>query len=172
MSQTDPTTAKPAGELDEQELANSTILVVDDNGQNLELLQAYLEALPCRIVTARDGLEALSAVESAKPDLILLDVMMPKMSGYEVCKKLKADPATRSIPILMVTALNELTDIERGVESGTDDFLTKPVKKLELLTRVKSLLRVRHLKRELDRTLAYIEKVSPGGDADGGAKQG
>jgi len=151
--------AEPAGELSETDLRNSTILVVDDNAQNLELLQAYLESLPCTILTASDGLRALEIVERTPPDVILLDVMMPRMSGFEVCKKLKADPATRSIPIIMVTALNELGDIERGVESGTDDFLTKPVKKLELLTRVKSLLRVRHLKRELDRTVAYIEQV-------------
>lgn len=85
--------------------------------------------------------------------------MMPRMSGFEVCRKLKEDPATRSIPIMMVTALNELGDIERGVESGTDDFVTKPVNKLELLTRVKSLLKVRHLKRELDRTVAYLQDL-------------
>ncbi|MEX2672111.1 MAG: response regulator [Phycisphaeraceae bacterium] len=140
-----------AGEID---LTDSTILIVDDNQQNLELLQAYLEGLPCRIVTATDGLEALAAVEREEPDVILLDVMMPRMSGFEVCKKLKSDPATRAIPIIMVTALNELGDVERGVESGTDDFVSKPVKKLELVTRVKSLLRFRHLKRELNRTLA------------------
>ncbi len=141
-------------ELTEEVLRHSTILVVDDNPQNLELLQAYLEVLPWKIQTATDGLEALAAIERSQPDLVLLDVMMPKMSGFEVCKKLKGDPATRSIPIIMVTALNELGDIERGVESGTDDFLTKPVKKLELITRIKSLLRVRHLKRELDRARA------------------
>ncbi len=150
--------ARP-GEAAETELRDSTILIVDDNAQNLELLQAYLETLPCRLVTATDGIEALSAVAEHKPDLVLLDVMMPRMSGFEVCQKLKSDPATRSIPVIMVTALNEIGDIERGVESGTDDFLTKPVKKLELITRVKSLLRVRHLKRELDRTLAYLERV-------------
>ncbi|MHB1156037.1 MAG: response regulator [Phycisphaerales bacterium] len=150
--------AKPS-EPTEADLAQSVILVVDDNQQNLELLQAYLDDLPCTILTAADGLEAMAAVERNSIDLILLDVMMPRMSGFEVCKKLKASPATRSIPIIMVTALNELGDIERGVESGTDDFLSKPVKKLELVTRVKSLLRVRHLKRELDRTLAYIQRM-------------
>ncbi|MFQ6048339.1 MAG: response regulator, partial [Phycisphaerae bacterium] len=96
------------------------------------------------------------------PDLILLDIMMPKMSGFEVCKRLKCDPATRDIPIVMVTALNELGDIERGVECGTDDFLTKPVNRLELITRVKSLLRVRHLKSELERALAYLEEIEAG----------
>lgn len=144
------------------DLSESTILIVDDNEQNVELLQAYLEVLPCRIVTAHDGLEAIRMIEDPAqptPDLILLDVMMPRMSGFEVCRKLKDDPATRAIPIMMVTALNELGDIERGVESGTDDFVTKPVNKLELITRVKSLLRVRHLKRELDRTEAYIRDI-------------
>lgn len=147
------------GDAVEPDLSDSTVLIVDDNQQNRELLQAYLEVLPCRIITAGDGLEALAMIEQQAPDLILLDVMMPRMSGFEVCQKLKTDPQTRAIPIIMVTALNELGDIERGVESGTDDFLTKPVNKLELVTRVKSLLRVRHLKRELDRTLAYIEQV-------------
>jgi len=170
QSQDTSTAANPAttGSLD---LRESTILIVDDNAQNVELLQAYLEALPCRTITAADGIEAMRVIEASLakppageaprqlPDLILLDVMMPRMSGFEVCKKLKDDPATRSIPIIMVTALNELGDIERGVESGTDDFISKPVDKLTLLTRVKSLLRVRHLKRELDRTMAYIEDI-------------
>jgi len=160
-----PDVPLPGAELSESEqadLASSTILIVDDNAQNVELLQAYLEALPCRIVTAYDGIEAMKYIEDKnqpKPDLILLDVMMPRMSGFEVCRKIKEDVSTRSIPVMMVTALNELGDIERGVESGTDDFVTKPVNKLELLTRVKSLLRVRHLKRELDRTMAYIQDI-------------
>lgn len=139
--------------------ADAKVLVVDDNEQNLELLQAYLETLGCRVLTARNGLEALQSVAQQKPDLILLDIMMPKMSGFEVCRKLKGDEKTRDIPVIMVTALNELGDIERGVESGTDDFLSKPVNKLELLTRVRSLLRVRHLRNELDRTLAYLNDV-------------
>ena len=155
------------------DLSESLILIIDDNHQNVELLQAYLEALSCRTITAKDGLEAMEFIEDPQqpmPDLILLDIMMPRMSGFEVCHKLKEDPATRSIPVMMITALNELGDIERGVESGTDDFLTKPVNKLELITRVKSLLRVRHLKRELDRTVAYIQKLearhTPGAETD------
>jgi len=176
----DPTTP-PAAAIDPQitadapevDLSGSVILAVDDNAQNLELLQAYLEALPCTIITAVDGIEAIEQVQAGMssdqpdaplPDLILLDVMMPRMSGFEVCRKLKDDPATRTIPIMMVTALNELGDIERGVEAGTDDFVTKPVNKLELLTRVKSLLRVRHLKRELDRTMAHLNQMKE--DAD------
>ncbi len=147
------------GELD---LSNATILIVDDNLQNVELLQAYLEALPCATHATYNGIEAIEFVENpdnVTPDLILLDIMMPRMSGFEVCKKLKANPDTQNIPIMMITALNELGDIERGVESGTDDFLTKPINKLELITRVKSLLRVRYYKKELDRTIAYINDI-------------
>jgi two-component system alkaline phosphatase synthesis response regulator PhoP len=144
---------------DEAKLPESKILVVDDNTQNLELLVAYLEPTGCRIATATDGIEAMEKVRTDPPDLVLLDVMMPRMSGFEVCRKLKSDPQTRDIPICMVTALNELGDIERGVESGTDDFISKPVNRLELITRVKNLLRVRHLKDELDRTLAYLNAV-------------
>ncbi len=143
---------KPAAEV-------SRILVVDDNAQNLELLVAYLDELGCPVDTAVDGIDAMEKVKANLPDLILLDVMMPRMSGFECCRKLKSDPETRDIPIIMVTALNELGDIERGVESGTDDFITKPVNRLELTTRVRSLLRVRHLKNELDRTLAYLSEV-------------
>ncbi len=139
--------------------SKSTIMVVDDNPQNLELLQAYLEDLGCEVISAVDGVEAMQAVADHSPDLILLDIMMPKMSGFEVCRRLKEDQATADIPVVMVTALNELGDIERAVAAGTDDFLSKPINKLELLTRVKSLLRVRHLKGELERTLAYLQEV-------------
>jgi CheY-like chemotaxis protein len=132
------------------------VLIVDDNNQNVELLQAYLDGLPVEAIVAHDGMEAMEKVGADQPDLILLDIMMPRMSGFEVCQKLKKNPATRDIPIIMITALNEISDIERGVECGTDDFLTKPVNKLELLTRVKSLLRLRHLKNELERALAYM----------------
>jgi CheY-like chemotaxis protein len=87
----------------------------------------------------------------------LLDVMMPKLSGFEVCKKLKQDPATRSIMILMVTALNELGDIERAVDSGTDDFLSKPVNKVELVKRVENMLKLRHVTDENERLRRYIQ---------------
>ena len=139
------------------------ILVVDDNQQNRELLQAYLEDVDCRAIPARDGLEALKIVAKAPPDLILLDVMMPKMSGFEVCKRIKNDPKNSSIPIIMVTALNEFGDIERGIDSGTDDFLSKPVNKLELLTRVKTLLKLKHLTDKLERTLAYLREIEEQG---------
>lgn len=135
------------------------ILVVDDNAQNLELIQAYLEDVECRTVAARDGVEALDLVAKTKPDLVLLDVMMPKMSGFEVCRRLKKDPATSDIPVIMVTALNEFGDIERGIDSGTDDFVSKPVNRLELLTRVKTMLRLKHLSDALQRTVAYLSEV-------------
>jgi two-component system alkaline phosphatase synthesis response regulator PhoP len=140
-------------------LPDSTVLIVDDNLQNIELLQAFLESLPVRIVTAMDGVEALEKVEQHKPDLILLDIMMPRMSGFQVCRKLKSDAKTRDIQVLMVTALNELGDIEQASDCGTDDFVSKPINKLELLTRVKSLLRVRHMKSELERALTYLNEI-------------
>src|SRR5439155_24127186 len=112
------------------------------------------------------GIDALDQVAEHKPDLILLDVMMPRMSGFQVCRKIKADPKTRDIQVLMVTALNELGDIEQASECGTDDFVSKPVNKFELLTRVKSLLRVRHLKSELERALTYLNEVETDEAAD------
>ena len=139
--------------------SKSTILVVDDNLQNLELLQAYLEDLRCKVIWAEDGVQAMRAVAEHGPDLILLDIMMPKMSGFEVCRRLKEDETTCDIPVVMITALNELGDIERAVAAGTDDFLSKPINKLELLIRIKSLLRISHLKGELERTLAYLQEV-------------
>jgi two-component system cell cycle response regulator len=161
-SQSNPATipaTAAAKDAAESFLPQSTVLLVDDNVQNLELLQAFLESLPVRLVTAIDGVDALEKVAEHKPDLILLDVMMPRMSGFQVCRRLKSDPKTRDIQILMVTALNELGDIEQANECGTDDFVSKPVNKLELLTRVKSLLRVRHLKSELERALTYLHEI-------------
>jgi len=115
------TKAKPQ----ENSCKTPLILVVDDNQQNLELLQAYLEDIDCRTVPAQDGLEALDIVAKDPPDLILLDIMMPKMSGFEVCRRLKTDPKTAEVPVIMITALSEFGDIERGIDSGTDDFLSK-----------------------------------------------
>jgi two-component system, OmpR family, alkaline phosphatase synthesis response regulator PhoP len=132
------------------------IVIADDNDQNVELLEAYLSDFNCEIRTAHDGEQTLQVVEEFSPDLLLLDVMMPRLSGFEVCKKIRANPDSRDLLILMITALNEAADFERGVQAGTDDFLTKPVNKVELLCRIRSLLRVRHLKSQLDRTLAYL----------------
>jgi two-component system alkaline phosphatase synthesis response regulator PhoP len=137
----------------------SRILIADDEPRNCELLDAYLSPEGYVIESVHSGPATLEAVAKQQPDLILLDIMMPRMSGYEVCQRLKEDPATHNIPILMVTALAETGDIDRAVRAGADDFLTKPVNRLELTTRVKSLLRVRHLSNERDRLLAYIAEV-------------
>ena len=143
-------------------MAASKILIADDNLQNCELLEAYLSEEPYEITMAFDGLEALEKVRELEPDLILLDIMMPKLSGFEVCKKLKSNPATRGIMILMVTALNELGDIERAVNAGTDDFLSKPVNKIELLKRVENMLKLRHITDEVERLRRYIEGMEDG----------
>ncbi len=135
----------------------SRILIADDNPPNVELLEAFLADLDCEIGIAVDGRDTIDKVAAFQPDLILLDVMMPKLSGFEVCKQLKKDPATRGIMILMVTALNELGDIERAVDSGTDDFLSKPVNKVELLKRVENMLKLRHVTDELERLRRYIQ---------------
>jgi len=147
------------------------VLVVDDNQQNLELIQAYLEDIECETVAARDGLEALEMVTRRKPDLILLDVMMPKMSGFEVCRRLKSNPDTSSIPVIMVTALNEFGDVERGIDSGTDDFVSKPVNRLELLTRVRTMLKLKHVTDHLQRTLAYLSEVEKHAETDVGSSE-
>ena len=118
-----------------------TVLLVDDNPQNLELLEAYMEDLPeLRVVTATNGLEALARVAEESPGLILLDIMMPKMSGFEVCKRIKSDPKTRDITVIMVTALNEASDIERAAECGTDDYISKPIDRVALVNQVRSIL--------------------------------
>ena len=139
--------------------AASKILIADDNQQNRELLEAYLSEEEYEISMAVNGQETLDRVAESQPDIVLLDIMMPKLSGYEVCRMLKQDETTQNIPILMVTALGERGDIEMAVKAGCDDFLTKPVNNLELKTRVRSLLRVRHLTNERDRLLSYLEEI-------------
>ena len=146
-------------DVDPEAIAAATVLIVDDHEQNLELLQAYLEELGCAITLARDGLQAVDSVENNPPDLVLLDVMMPKLSGYQVCEKIKSDPDTRDIPVIMVTALGEISDVERAVDVGADDFLTKPVHQIELVTRVKSLLRFRLLKQQLAEALKKVAEL-------------
>jgi CheY-like chemotaxis protein len=133
------------------------ILIADDNPSNVELLEVYLSDFDCELGVATDGRDTVNKVAEFKPDLILLDIMMPKLSGFEVCQKLKSDPATKNIMILMVTALNEPGDIERAVNAGTDDFLSKPVNKLELLKRVENMLRLRHITDEVERLRRYID---------------
>ena len=115
--------------------------------------------MDCEIAVAADGHETLDKVAEFQPDLILLDIMMPKLSGFEVCQTLKRDPATSQIMILMVTALDERGDIERAVACGCDDFLSKPINKLELLKRVENMLKLRHVTDELERLRRYIDAM-------------
>lgn len=140
----------------------SRILIADDNATNVELLEAYLSEIDCELAVAVDGKDTLEKVASFQPHLILLDVMMPKLSGFEVCKKLKESPQTRGIMILMVTALNELGDIERAVNAGTDDFLSKPVDKLAVVKRVQNMLKLRHMSDENERLRRYIQEMEDG----------
>ncbi len=135
------------------------ILIADDNAANRELLEAYLAAIECDIELAVDGQDTLEKVTAFQPDLILLDVMMPKLSGFEVCQQIKSDPARSKIMILMVTALNELGDIERAVKAGTDDFLSKPINKIELLKRVQNMIRMKDTSDELERLRQYIREM-------------
>ena len=140
-------------------MSNPRILIAEDNPEGAELLEAYLDGADYDVELARDGDDALKKVQSFKPDLILLDVMMPKISGFEVCKRLKLKPETQGIIIHMITALDQHHDIDRAVEAGTNDFLTKPINKAELLLRIKAALASRQQKDPLEQTLAYIEGV-------------
>ena len=135
------------------------ILIADDNEANRELLEAYLADLDCVTETAEDGQQTVEKAASFEPDLILLDVMMPKLSGFEVCEKIKADPKLKRIMILMVTALNELGDIERAVDAGTNDFLSKPVNRITLLKRVENMLLLKGVTDENKRLRQYIQRV-------------
>ncbi|TVQ62376.1 MAG: response regulator [Phycisphaerales bacterium] len=149
----DPNNANPNA------AASAPVLIVDDNEQNLELLEAYLEDLGVPIVTATDGQQALDLAAKHKPAVVLLDVMMPRMSGFQACERLKKNEATRDVPVILVTALNEVADQERGVEAGADDFLTKPVNRLELLTRVRSLMKVSRLQTDLDAAQDEVRRL-------------
>lgn len=138
------------------------ILIADDNPQNAELLEAHLDGTGYETRVAANGEETLAIAREWSPDLLLLDVMMPKMSGFEVCKRLRADAATADIGVLIVSALDEVTDIERAVEVGTEDFLTKPINKTELLLRVRALLDARAQSTGVERGLAYFRRVQQG----------
>jgi DNA-binding response OmpR family regulator len=140
------------------------VLIAEDDPQSAELLEAYLADSGYEIQQAADGQETLHKVQHWRPDLILLDVMMPRISGFQVCKQVRADAIARTTAILMITALDQPSDIERAVEAGTDDFLTKPINKTDLLQRVRSLLKSRQNQRDLDRTLAYIDAMERGGN--------
>lgn len=138
------------------------ILIADDNPQNAELLEAHLEGTGFETRIAINGAEALELSRSWQPDVLLLDVMMPKLSGFEVCKQLRADPATQRIGIFMVTALDQTTDIDRALDAGTDDFMTRPVNKTELVLRVKALLASLSAANPTERALSYLSTVQLG----------
>jgi two-component system cell cycle response regulator len=128
---------------------SALVLVVDDVPANVKLLEAKLTNEYYDVVSAKDGFEAISQAKQHKPDLILLDVMMPGMDGFETCRKMKEDADISHIPVVMVTALSEIADRVRGLEAGADDFLTKPINDVALFARVKSLVRIKVLLDEL-----------------------
>lgn len=142
-----------------KEIRKNKILVVDDVAVNVQLLTTYLTSVGYNVIAARDGQEALEKVAACNPDLVLLDVMMPKFNGFEVCERIKADETTRIVPVIMVTALNEIEDKIKATEAGADDFVSKPFNKLELLTRVKSLLRIKELHDQLNAKVKELEEA-------------
>ncbi len=127
----------------------AAVLIVDDEPRNLEVLTHILGTQGFQILTAEDGEEALEKARATLPDVILLDVVMPQMDGFEVCRQLKADPATLYIPVALITALRGVRERTRGAEAGADEFISKPFDSIELLTRVKSLTRIKRLYDQL-----------------------
>jgi signal transduction histidine kinase len=138
----------------------ATILVVDDDQRNVRLVESILKSNGYPVLRAYDGEEGLRVVESDHPDLLLLDVMMPKLSGFELCRTLRARHETRLLPIIMVTALNAIEDKVQGLELGADDFLTKPINRAELLAKVRSILRVKVLQDEVERQRKELEAAN------------
>ncbi len=138
----------------------TTVLVVDDEPNGFDVIEAHLYREGYSLMYASSGLEALNCLEGAKPDVILLDVMMPQMDGIEVCRQIKSDPDSKHIPIIMVTALNSKEDLARSLNAGADDFLTKPVSGIELRARVRSMLRIKQQYDALQATLTLREDLS------------
>jgi putative two-component system response regulator len=135
---------------------HATVLVVDDMESNIRLFARLLSRDGYRVLTAADGADALAVVHREHPDLILMDVMMPKLDGFEVCRLLKQAPSTRLVPVVLVTALQDSQDRIRGLEVGADDFISKPVNAAELTARVRSLLRIKRYTDELDSAESVI----------------
>jgi two-component system cell cycle response regulator len=150
---------------------SARVLVVDDVEVNVKLLEAKLSSEYFDVLTASNGASALTIAAAESPDLILLDVMMPQMDGFEVCRRLKADPKTADIPVVMVTALSDVADRLRGLEAGADDFLTKPVNDIALFARVRSLVRLKRMMEEWRlREEVCGRFASPGSDPAGDAQ--
>ena len=137
-------------------MSSARILVVDDQPQNVKLLEHVLRSSGYEVITASSGGDALAKVANDKPDLVLLDVVMPQMSGYEVCHAIRANPATALLPVVMVTALDPAEERVRGIDAGADDFLSKPINQQELLARVRSLLRIRSLHAQVQAQSALL----------------
>jgi len=144
---------------------SQTILVVDDKLDTLLLVRELLTSRGYNVTTASDADEALQAIKAERPDLILLDVIMPGRSGYDLCRELKDDPATRLIPVVMITGLSDRSDRIRGIEAGADDFLSKPLYPEELYARVKSLLKLKHFTDELENAEAVLFTLALGVEA-------
>ena len=137
---------------------SAKILVVDDTPRNVKLLADLLSVKGYSVETAASGQEALDSIEKSVPDLVLLDVVMPGMTGYEACRRIRANPRTKMLPVVMVTALDPGEERVKGIEAGADDFLTKPINQPELLARVRSLLRIKSLHDQLDESNRTLEK--------------
>ncbi len=134
----------------ETSAAGAKILLVDDNTANLQVLRESLEGLGCKILVAKNGVSALAIVEKARPDLILLDIMMPEMDGYEVCRRLKDDEATRHIPVLFLTALADAADEAKGLALGAVDYITKPIHPDLVRARVRNHLELKRYQNHLE----------------------
>src|SRR5258708_28646550 len=139
----------------------AVVLVVDDGLANRELVQAYLSGLDCEVRLASDGASALEQIQQEPPDLVLLDVQMPGMDGYEVCRRIKAGPRGRLLPVVMITALNQTDDRVRALESGADDFMAQPVERVELVARVRSALLLKSLSNTPDGAEHVIFSLPP-----------
>lgn len=135
------------------------VLVVDDTEANIKLVRALLRGAGYEVVTATCGTDGLAVAAAEQPDLILLDIMMPDLTGFEVCQRLRAAPETRQTPVVFLTALHEMEDHMKALDVGGDDILTKPINKLELLTRARSLLRIRALTTEVQEQRRVIHDL-------------
>ena len=137
----------------------ANILICDDEPNIVTMISRYAEREGWAVTAVFDGRQAIEACKKTAFDVIVMDIMMPKLSGFEVCETLKKSISTQSIMILMVTALSDLGDIERAVAAGCDDYLSKPVHKLELLKRVENMIKLRNVSNELERLRQYIDSI-------------